>query len=212
VNNLLNALKKIDDENNAPEREEYVTAPEAPSDIDWNKIKEFEGGSQQEGYVPDAGQSGVTVGTGLDVGQRSHLEGLAPEIQQKLQPFVGLKNESAKRKLASSGGIDLTPEEVQQVDSFAKNETEQKVKDYWQKNSDMPFESLSPSQKTVLASVMHQYGNFANTPRLANYAIKGHWPKVVSELRNFKDEYPTRRNREADILEQELNNYRKMKK
>jgi hypothetical protein len=34
----------------------------------------------------------------------------------------------------------------------------------------------------------------------------------MNELRNFKDEYPSRRNKEADILEQDLNNYRKMKK
>jgi GH24 family phage-related lysozyme (muramidase) len=208
MRNLINALKNV----NGEEREDYVTAPEQPSDVDWNKIKEFEGGSQQEGYVPESGKSGVTIGAGMDVGQRQNLEGLPLEVQQKLQPFVGLKNEDATRKLASSGGVNLEPEEIQQVDSFIKKETEDKMRDYWQKNSDIPFENLTPSQKTVLASVMHQYGNFSNVPRFANYAVKGQWPKVMNELRNFKDEYPSRRNKEADILEQDLNNYRKMKK
>ena len=208
MRNLINALKDI----NGEEREDYVTAPEAPSDVDWDKIKEFEGGSQQAGYVPEAGKSGVTIGAGMDVGQRQNLEGLPEEVQQKLQPFVGLKNEDATRKLAATGGVNLEPEEIQQVDSFIKKETEDKMRDYWQKNSDIPFESLTPSQKTVLASVMHQYGNFSNVPRFAGYAAKGQWSKVMNELRNFKDEYPTRRNREADILEQDLHNYRKMKK
>lgn len=208
MRNLLDALKQVEGE----EQKDYVTAPEPQSDVDWNKIQEFEGGSQQSGYVPQAGKSGVTIGAGLDVGQRQNLQGLPEEVQQKLQPFVGLKNEDATRKLASSGGVNLEPEEIQQVDSFIKKETEDKMRDYWQKNSDIPFEKLTPSQKTVLASVMHQYGNFSNVPRFAGYAAKGQWPKVMNELRNFKDEYPSRRNKEADILEQDLNNYRKMKK
>jgi len=207
MRNLLDAINKADEE-----ERNYVEAPEVEAPIDWEKIKEFEGGSKDSGYVPQSGQSGVTIGAGLDVGQRQNLEGLSPEIQQKLQPFVGLKNENATRRLAASGGVTLQPEELKQVDDFAKNETEQKVKDYWQKNSDIPFEQLTPSQRTVLASVMHQYGNFSNVPRFANYAIKGQWPKVMNELKNFKDEYPTRRNKEAAILEQDLHNYRKMKK
>lgn len=206
---LINALKKV---NENEEQDNYVTAPASDAEVNWDKIKEFEGGSQPSGYVPNAGKSGVTVGAGLDVGQRSNLSGLAPEIQEKLNPYVGLKNDNAKRKLAASGGVELAPEEVQQVDSFIKKETEDKVRDYWEKNSDIPFESLTPAQKTVMASVMHQYGGFANTPKFANYAIKGQWPKVMNELRNFKDDYSTRRNKEADILEQDLHNYRKMKK
>ena len=205
MKNLLDAIRQA----NESDREEFVTSPEPTTPaVDWDKIKEFEGGSQASGYVPQAGKSGVTIGAGLDVGQRQNLEGLPEDIQQKLQPFVGLRNESATRKLAASGGIELSPEQVETVDSFAKKETEDKLRSYWEKNSDIPFDSLTPAQKTVLTSVTHQYGNLANTPRFANYAIKGQWPKVMNELRNFKDDYSTRRNKEADILQQDLQDYR----
>lgn len=198
MKNLLKALQG--------QPENYVEAPaEQPApDIDWQTIEQLEGGRQQQGYVPQAGRSGVTVSSGFDVGQRQNLEGLPAELQQKLQPFVGAKREEAQRKLAATGGVQLSPEEVDAVANFAKDETTQKLMDDWRKVSDIPFESLSPAQKTVLASVAHQYGGLTRTPRFAQFAGKGQWEKVVQELRNFKDQYKTRRNKEADYLAQSL--------
>lgn len=187
---------------------EYVTDPNIPeptSDVDWNTIQKFEGGNQQQGYVPRSGRSGVTVGAGFDVGQRNNLNGLSPETKEILQPFVGAKRDKAEQLLAQRGGVRLSPEQTEEVTNFAKNETEQKMKDEWAKISSVPFEQLTPAQKTVLASVMHQYGTFQRTPRFSQFAGKGQWDKVVKELRNFKDEYPTRRNREADYLQSSLN-------
>lgn len=198
MKNLLKALQE--------QPENYVEAPvEQPAqDIDWQTIEQLEGGRQQQGYVPQAGKSGVTVSSGFDVGQRQNLEGLPAELQQKLQPFVGAKREEAQRKLAATGGVQLSPEEADVVANFAKDETTQKLMDDWRKVSDIPFESLSPAQKTVLASVAHQYGGLTRTPRFAQFAGKGQWEKVVQELRNFKDQYKTRRNKEADYLAQSL--------
>lgn len=197
MKNLLDALK-------AKPREEYVTTPEEETPIDWDVIDEFEGGSRQQAYVPQAGKSGVTVGSGFDVGQRSHLKGLPVEIQEKLNPVVGLKREDATNTLSNIGGIKLSPEEADIVTQFARNETEQKLRDYWKRNSDVPFDSLTPAQKTVLTSVTHQYGDLSRTPRLAKFAKKGEWDRVIQELRNFKDRYDTRRNREADYLSQSM--------
>jgi len=199
VKNLLDALK-------GAEKEEYVTAPEAESNLDWNTIEQFEGGRKQEAYVPQAGKSGVTVSSGFDVGQRSNLQGLPLEIQEKLAPVVGLKRGEAQRALSSMGGIELSPEETDIVADFAKNETEQKLKDYWKQNSDIPFESLTPAQKTVLASITHQYGRLSRTPRFAQFAKKGEWDRVVQELRNFKDNYSTRRQKEANYLAESMRN------
>jgi hypothetical protein len=202
LKNLLDALKKMDEE--APA--DYVSAPApATTDVDWNTIQQFEGGSQQQGYVPRSGRSGVTVGAGFDVGQRQNLEGLSPDTKEALQPFVGLKRGQAERALAQRGGVNLSPEQTEEVTNFAKNETEQKMKDEWAKISEIPFEELSPAQKTVLASVMHQYGTFSRTPRFSQFAGKGQWEKVVGELKNFGDQYPTRRKKEAEYLKSSLN-------
>jgi type VI secretion system secreted protein VgrG len=198
LKNLLDALK-------AKPRDEYVTLPEEEAaPIDWQTIEDFEGGRPNKAYVPQAGKSGATVSAGFDVGQRSHLKGLPESIQEKLSPVLGLKRNDAERALSSIGGIELSPEESNTVADFAKNETEHKVRDYWEKNSDTPFDSLTPAQKTVLTSITHQYGNLSRTPRFARFAKKGEWDKVVQELRNFKDSYKTRRNKEADYLAQSM--------
>jgi GH24 family phage-related lysozyme (muramidase) len=212
VRNLLEALKNMDVglEDEAPYEMEqptprnYVTAPEQAPAVDWKTIEQFEGGRAQEGYVPKSGRSGLTVGAGFDVGQRQNLDGLSPEVQSKLQPFVGKQRGQADAALARQGGVNLTPEQEAEVTGFAKKETEQKMKDEWEKISEIPFENLTPAQQTVLASVMHQYGTFRRAPRFSQFAGKGQWDKVVGELRNFGDDYDSRREREADYLKQSL--------
>jgi hypothetical protein len=200
VKNLLDAINKM-----KSQEDNYVEVPEVPKeDIDWDTIEQFEGGRQTKGYVPQSGKSGVTVSSGFDVGQRENLDGLPPEIQQKLQPFVGAKRGAAERKLSSLGGVELSTDEANTVASFAKDETTQKLMDDWKRVSDVPFESLSPAQKTVLASVAHQYGGISRTPRFAQFAGKGQWDKVVKELNNFKDQYKTRRSKEAEYLAKSL--------
>lgn len=193
------------------EREEYVTAPEPVDQIDWNQIGEFEGGSKEAGYVPKSGKSGVTIGAGLDLGQRSHMQDLdiAPEIKAKLEPFLGAKREDAERRLAQSPLV-VSPEEAKQISEATQKNTADKLRSQWEKSSNIPFDDLSPAQQTILASVMHQYGNLDRTPSFKSKAVSGEWDKVLKELRNFKDAYPSRRNREADILEQELAKYKKL--
>jgi hypothetical protein len=194
---LLKALRE------AP-RDEYVTRDIKDPEIDWDKIEEFEGGRATKGYVPASGKSGVTLGAGFDVGQRNSLEGLPESIQAKAAPYLGLKRGIADDALAKSGGINLTSEEADVVTQFARNETQSKLQNEWQKMSNVPFGDLSPAQQTVLASVMHQYGSLSRTPRFSQFAGKGQWENVVEELRNFKDDYKTRRNREADMLQEAL--------
>jgi hypothetical protein len=202
MNELLKALQRKPEEEES--RDDYVSVPQQETPIDWDTIEQFEGGRQQQGYVPQAGKSGVTLSSGFDVGQRNSLEGLPDSVKEKAAPYLGLKRGAAERKLASSGGITLTPEEADATAEFAKNETEGKLKADWQKMSDVPFEDLTPAQKTVLASVTHQYGSLSRTPRFSQFAGEGKWNKVIEELRNFEDQHKTRRNREADYLQKSM--------
>lgn len=191
-------MKKLLEALQAQANRNYVELPK--EDIQWDLVDEFEGGKKQEGYVPKAGKSGVTLGAGFDVGQRANLEGLPQSIKDKAAPVVGLKREEAEKKLRDIGGINLTPEEADTVTNFARNETEERLRKDWAKVSDVPFDNLTEAQKTVLASVGYQYGSILRTPNFAKKAGKGDWRGVEQELRNFQDAYKTRRNREADYL------------
>ena len=70
---------------------------------------------------PDKGEplgaSGVTVATGVDLGQQNAagLAGLAPDLLKKLFPYLGLKRGAAMDKLREAP-LALTPEEAAGID------------------------------------------------------------------------------------------------
>ncbi len=65
----------------------------------------------------------------------------------------------------------------------------------------MPFDSLTCAQKTVIASVLYQYGSPSRVPRFWSFITANNWNSAISELRNFGDAFATRRNKEADLLQ-----------
>src|SRR5207302_1219589 len=71
------------------------------TDVDWSFISDREGGQVLTGYVPDASgsQSGVTIGTGIDLGQRSESDinalNIAADLKTKLKPYCTKKTNDA---------------------------------------------------------------------------------------------------------------------
>ncbi|MCZ6804491.1 MAG: pesticin C-terminus-like muramidase [Proteobacteria bacterium] len=64
------------------------------------------------------------------------------------------------------------------------------------------FEQVGCIRQTVVASVAFQYGDLeSRTPNYWQQVTTGDWPAALYNLRNFGDRYPTRRNKEADLLE-----------
>ena len=86
--------------------------------IDWAFIGTLEGEAIPKGYVP-SDNSGVTIATGVDLGQRAMLEllalGLAAALTDKLKPYLGLKGNAARDKL-NSAPLTLSAAEVAQLD------------------------------------------------------------------------------------------------
>ena len=182
--------------------------------VDWNFISALEGGSQTEGYIPTKddkviGKSGLTIGTGWDVGQMSLKElessGLPPKLIEKVKPFVGLKGKKALSKLEERGAPVLEDEEASIVDAFTHNKTLSQISKNYEKASGESFEDLSPAQQTVLASVGFQYGSNLKeaTPGFWGQVTSGDWEGAQENLLDFGDKYGTRRGKEAELLEAE---------
>lgn len=178
--------------------------------IDWGFISKKEGGSKLEGYVPDptGSKSGVTIATGFDLGARGpqDIKGLSPELQAKLEPFLGLKGKDAVAALKSRG-LKITSAEAKEIDKMSKGSSLSKLKSEWNKNAKKMggkmFEDLSSAQKTVAASVAFQYGSLNETPDFRDAMQSGKWDVAVAELENFGDKYKTRRLSEAALLKNE---------
>ena len=170
------------------------------SNIDWNFISEREGSRILTGYVPDAkgSKSGVTIATGFDLGARraSDLAGLPKAIIDKLTPYLGIKG-AAAQDVAKN--LSITDAQAKKIDEFSKNEAVTRLKAKWQAATGESFDSLPKHKATVVASVAFQYGDLeSKAPNFWRQVTSDDWNAAEKNLRNFGDNYGTRRNLEAD--------------
>ena len=171
--------------------------------IDWEFISQLEGAAVNVGYVPDVenSQSGVTIGTGFDLGSKNeefaNSIGLEQSLIEKLKPFFKLKGAEAA-EVASN--LVLSDSEVESLDKASKNYYANLLINKYEKDSGKSFNDLTSAQQTIIASVGFQYGNFDRTPKFWSAVVNGDWETVERELRNFGDNYSKRRNTEADLL------------
>ncbi|HXP75728.1 MAG TPA: pesticin C-terminus-like muramidase [Stellaceae bacterium] len=181
--------------------------------INWIFIGRLEGAGIARGYVPnpDTSNSGVTIATGFDLGQRSRDEieamGLPEDLAAKLVPYAGLRGRAAVECL-NARPLLLEAGEVAAIDGAVRAAFAGRLADLYNvavsSGDDLAkFEDLPDPAQTVIASVAYQYGLDLKhrTPRFWSVVVAQNWPDVVTELRNFGDAYAKRRQQEADLLE-----------
>lgn len=178
--------------------------------INFNFISKLEGRSLT-GCVPDPenSKSGVTFAGGYDLGQRQvkDLAGLPDSLIKKFSPYLGLiKNDAVF--ILNKIPLTITEDECDIVNEFAHKESVEYLLTLWNRDSKIPFSSLSDECQTVVASVAFQYGNLSKwCPNFWRQVTTGDWCGALANLRNFGDKYPTRRNKEAGLLESRLKQY-----
>lgn len=178
--------------------------------IDWKFISQHEGYCLLHGYVPPSGKSGVTISTGVDIGQRSvkDLERwrLPPDLLARLSCYCGLTGAAA---IAELKRIPLTvaKDEAEVIDRAAAGPIFETLRTRYDRIADHSrFDELPAGIQTALASVAYQYGaNLARrTPRFWAAATRADWDACIRELENFGDKYPTRRRAEAALIRNSL--------
>ncbi len=172
------------------------------SNIDWDFISAREGKGRLTGYVPDAdgSDSGVTIATGFDLGARNlaDLTGLPKILIDKLAPYLGIKGAQAEEV---AGNLLITDPEAKTIDEFSKKDAVEKLQSKWQAATGESFDDLPKHKATVIASVAFQYGDLqSETPNFWRQVTSDDWDAAEKNLRNFGDNYKTRRNLEADYF------------
>ncbi|XP_070536580.1 uncharacterized protein [Ptychodera flava] len=184
-------------------------------------IREREGGVITEGYVPTdssgqaLGQSGVTIGSGVDLGSKTRKYfsdiGVPEGVISKLEPYFGLKKQDAIDKLTEMP-LSLTLSEAEDLSNRVEDTEITDVAQFYDDavlgigdTNLKKFNELTVAERTVISSVYFQYGGPPTTkfPKFWGHVTNQRWPDAISELRDFKDAYPTRRNLEADLLQQD---------
>lgn len=178
-------------------------------DVDVGFISKLEGGQQTDGYVPDAdtSKSGVTVATGVDIGQLSADQidkmDIPDDLKDKLKDYAGLTGQAAVDYL-DAHPLEITPEEATSLDRVVYGQTISAVSgSYDDAHPGNAFTSLPADAQTVIASVATQYGTDleTRTPNFWSAVTEGRWQDAVNELRDFGDNYQSRHNQEADLLQ-----------
>ncbi len=196
-----------DDGNGIPDDEEEVKEKQ----VDFDFISDLEGGQQLNAYVPlpNGSKSGVTVATGIDLGQRGLEEiralNIPDSLKEKLAPYAGLIKEKAVEFLAMNPLI-LSKPEAEALDKAVKGPFLSELERRYNADSRVKFAELPPEAQTVIASVGYQYGSpWTRTPNFWMQVTKQQWSDAVANLRNFGDTCcQPRHNKEANLLDNVL--------
>ncbi len=170
--------------------------------IDMAFIARLEGGPATRGYVPDPehSRSGVTIGTGFDLGQQKNLDMLPKDLAERLAPYLGLIGAKAVARLQTLP-LSVSADDACRIDEAYKAPFIARLTADYSKAAGRAFDALPAPMQTVIASVAFQYGNLAiRTPKFWAQVVAGDWKAAESNLRNFGDRYSTRRCKEADLL------------
>lgn len=198
--------------------------------IDWTFVADLEGEAVLQGYVPKnrfgepIGQSGVTIATGIDIGQfdAKTLKNLFKpakvipyQLLLKLGYYIGLKGKAATVALYRAPLI-ITEEEAHLLDSLMYERELRRLRRVWEQSTNSLFDALPSQVQTVLFSLAWNFGAnlseaLPNTWKaFVNSYAENNWDIAYNAMATFKSKNPelkTRRAKEARLLNTLLNDF-----
>ena len=181
-------------------------------DVDWDFISSLEG-TKLEGYIPEEkgkpiDKSGVTIGSGFDLGQQNEdglrKMGISEELIKKFKPYLGKDGLEAQETLKNTP-LNISESEHKAMMPLVKKTYYNRVRDMYNRAGKLKFESLTPAQRTIVTSVAFQYGDLeTKTPNFYKQITQGSWTEAIKNLMNFGDKYKTRREKEAEYLQNRI--------
>ncbi len=184
-------------------------------------VNQNEGGVRTDGYVPKdasgapAAGSGVTIGAGVDLQFRTAASlqqiGVSQDIINAVSPYFGLSGSAAQNALDQTP-LNLTSTQAAELTITVQDAVQANLTGAY--NNATPFanfDNLPPNTQTAIFDLAYQYGDGSNlaarTPNFWNQITTGDWQGAVNNLNNFGDGNPTRRQAEAALMQNDLNQY-----
>ena len=173
------------------------------------KSRNFKGLPDQRPEDYEAmGVSGVTIATGVDLGQTDAITlreyGVDVELIDELSPYIGLKKDDAIRKL-SQMPLRINPGDAEHLDHCVHNGYLRRyVRPAYNKASSVSFDDLPLQAQAVVFSCCYQKGCGGvrrDWPKLWSYLTSQDWAAASRELKNGFKQYKLRRSVEGKLLE-----------
>ena len=158
-------------------------APGAP-----RRSRNYTGQSRPEEYTP-MGVSGVTIGTGVDLGQTDadtlRGAGVSDGIVNSLLPYIGLKRSVAVRKLHERP-LTLSPATADALDEAVHGLHARRIAARYDQDSPVaPFADLPPQAQAAIFSFLYQLGCTGGPRRAPNTwaaFLSGDWRDAAARL------------------------------
>jgi Bacterial toxin homologue of phage lysozyme, C-term len=181
--------------------------------IDWAFVERLEG-RKLTGYVPKDSHghifenSGVTIGTGIDLGHRDRGELISTFIpdalKRRLLPYVGLRGERAETILEARPLV-LTEDECTALDTAIQRQVLYRLEFRFNQDSKVPFDNLPAEAQTVLMSLAWNFGANLDEklPTGWKLATASRWDDLAHWLETTPWKQPEllpRRQKEAALL------------
>lgn len=192
-------------------------------DIDWKFIGRLEGASVLHGYIPTnsagkiIGHSGVTIATGIDLGQMNKddlykvLAQKTPfpaELYDRLLPYT-MAQKAVARDILKKHPLTITKEESDLLDAAKKKLVYNELSGYWDIDAERKFADLPMEARTVLYSLAWNLGtglkyDYPHTWSVFKKCANDcRWDSAYLWLKGFPSKNPElvrRRCEEADYL------------
>lgn len=169
---------------------------------------------QEEGFKPRTyipkkdgkaiGNSGLTFGVGIDIGQMNTKEflnmGLPKEFQESLLPYVGKKGAEALAVEKELGHYTLPTDVAMNISRQKINKSTDRMRNKYKNYDELPYQ-----QQAVGLSLLHNFGDSSLDFGTMKSVMGGDLKSGIARLRNADEwknpELFARRNREADLLQ-----------
>ncbi len=168
--------------------------------------RNFRGGESYDPalYGPVIGVSGVTVGTGLDLGQQGTDDlrrmGVSAALAARLSPYLGKRRMDAVAVLAAAP-LTLTDAECDALDEAAHTDYIARAAALYDAEAVMPFRDCPREAQAVIVSLFYQLGAGGTAYPVAWRALcAGDWPAASRELQHGFARYANRRADEGRLL------------
>jgi hypothetical protein len=181
-------------------------------------LERFEGKGISRGYVParngePIGDSGVTIATGLDLGQQTSASlkamGIPAALVNRFAPYLGAQKQAAQYIL-SRDPLALTPEEVATVDAAVHAKYIDETAELFGREA---FAAAPKEVQAVAMSLHYQFGIPARktSPALENAWTALRWGAYREAAEYLRDpsgwntlhrQYIKRRQAEAALLDE----------
>lgn len=156
-------------------------------------------------YGEVIGVSGVTVGTGLDLGQQAEADlcrmGIPAALVSRFRPYLRLQKMDAVLALQSAP-LTLSDAECDALDAAVHADYIARAAVLYDADADMPFADCPPEAQTVIVSLFYQLGSpTSRYPKTWRLLCSGDWSGAARELQTGFTRYANRRADEGQLLE-----------